>query len=226
MTDSIGLGSDVVPETVSRLCIADINNDGWPDAVIDRHRIFLNVPDEESPIGRRFVEVPSEKTGLPKPLSGTVTVFADLDNDGHLDAVVSEYIDKFDDNWVDHGRRTCWHKGRGDGTFGESRRIINAPEATACAIAVGDVDLNGQLDLWMGNWYARYGVSYVGHPNDLLLQAPAYSHADDLEWILVGLPADVPPVVVAPDEDDPFDDEYDGAGRPTYGVMIADLDEG
>ena len=52
VTDAVGLGPAIVPETVSRLCFADLNSDGYPDAVIDRHRVFLNEPDPASPIGR------------------------------------------------------------------------------------------------------------------------------------------------------------------------------
>ena len=34
VTDAVGLGAEVIPETVSRLCLADLDGDGWPDAVI------------------------------------------------------------------------------------------------------------------------------------------------------------------------------------------------
>ncbi len=226
-TDAIGLGPDIVPETVSRLCFADLDGDDYPDAVIDRHRVFLNRPDGDSPIGRSFLEIPPDQSGLRIPVTGTVTVFADLDNDGHVDAIVAEYINRFDDKWEDHGRRTCWQKGRGDGTFGTPQPIKGAQEATACAIAVGDVNRDGRLDLWLGNWYARYGASYAGFQNDLLLQQPRppeVGEAAELRWSPTLLPVGVEPIVEAPEEEDPFDEENDADGRPTYGAMIADLD--
>jgi len=225
VTDAVGLGADIVPETVSRLCLADVNGDGRPDAVIDRHRVFLNEAESTSPIGRRFVEIPPEQTGLREPDPSTVTAFADLDNDGRLDAIVAEYVNRFDEKWEDHGRRTSWQRGGGDGTFGPPRPIEGAQEATTCAIGVGDVNGDGRLDLWLGNWYASYGVSYVGHPNDLLLQRSNTAGDDDsLAWERILLPQGAPPVETAPKEADPFDEERDPDGRPSYGVMIAELD--
>ncbi|UCD74012.1 MAG: VCBS repeat-containing protein [Phycisphaerales bacterium] len=215
VTDAVGLGTETVPETVSRLCFADLNGDGWPDVVIDRHRVFLNQPDEASPIGRRFAEVSPERTGLREPVRGTLTVFADLDNDGNLDAIVAEYINKFDENWEDHGRRTAWQKGNGDGTFGPPQVIEEAPEATTCAIAVGDVNHDALPDLWIGNWYIQYGGSYAGYHNHLLLQTKS-------GWQVRQLPADSEPSVEPPSEEE-FDEATDALGRPTYGVMIAEL---
>ena len=225
LTDAVGLGPDVVPETISRLCLVDLNADGRPDAVIDRHRVFINTAEPASPIGRRFVEIPTAQTHLREPDRSTVTAFADLDNDGRLDAIVAEYVNRFDEKWEDHGRRTSWQPGRGDGTFGPPEPIAGAQQATTCAIAVGDVNRDGRLDLWLGNWYASYGVSYVGHPNDLLLQrAGEVSDDGNLAWEAILLPQGAAPVNAAPQEEDPFDEEHDAAGRPTYGVMIADLD--
>lgn len=215
VTDAVGLGADTIAQTVSRLCLADLNNDGWPDAVIDRHRVFLNRPDKASPIGRRFVELPPDQTGLRQPVSGTLTVFADLNNDGNLDAIVAENINRFDEKWEDHGRRTAVQWGNGDGTFGPPDQMKKAPAATTCAIAVGDVNFDALLDLWIGNWYIQYGGSNAGYHNQLLLQTKD-------GWQKRQLPIDTPPIEEPPAEDE-FDEETDGAGRPTYGVMIAEL---
>jgi len=235
VTDAVGLGPEVVPETASRLCLADLDGDGRPDVVIDRHRVFLNRPDADSPIGRRFVEVrpePPDKTGLPEPVRGTVTVFADLDNDGDLDAIIAEYIDSNNEKWEDHGQRTRWRKGRGDGTFAEALPFASATPATTCAIAVGDVDRDGRLDLWLGNWYTQYGASYEGYRNELLM--PVFSPHPGIrtrDWLCRRLPREESPSPLAEeseeeagDEENAFDEEHDAGGRSTYGAMIADLD--
>ncbi|MHC4802350.1 MAG: CRTAC1 family protein [Planctomycetota bacterium] len=210
VTDDVGLGADVVGTAISRCCFADVNGDGRADAIVDRHRVFLNVADDTgaSVIGRRFVEVPD--CGLPRPQAGDITVFADIDNDGPLDAIVTRYIDLHNESWTDDGQRTRWLPGQGDGTFGEARPITLAPPATTSAIAAGDLNHDGRLDLWLGNWYVHYGESLAGYPNDLLLQEPP-------GWQAARLPPG-PPVGLDLDED------TDLAGRPTYGAMIADLD--
>ncbi len=211
VTDSVGLGSEAVPDGVSRLCFADLNDDGWPDVVIDRHLVFLNVEDRETPIGRRFAPVPPEKTGLREPVRGTLVVFADLDGDGRLDAIVPEYVDGRKEGWEDHGRRTAWQKGRGDGTFEAPRVIEGIRPATTSAVAVADVDRDGRLDLWLGNWYLDYGASLVAGPSELVRQGK------DGTWTVEALP-------VGADEE--LEEDTDLDGRPTYGAMIAALGGG
>lgn len=203
VTAAVGLGPDIVPEVVARACFADLNGDNWPDAVIDRHRVFLSVADDDSPLGRRFEEVPPDRTGLLPSQQGTVTVFADLDNDGHLDAVVAEFVDLENPDWTDHGRRTGWHRGGGDGMFAE-REPLPVPARTTISIAVGDVNRDGRLDLYFGNTYQRYGHSFEAFPNDLLRSEGSAG------WKREPLP----------EEDHEFSETDDLAGRPTFGTMI------
>jgi hypothetical protein len=227
VTDAVGLGPEAVGAGIARLCFADLNDDGWPDVVIDRYRVFLNRTDDVSPIGRSFEEVPAAETNLRQPANGTLTVFADIDNDGRLDAIVTENVKLLEQDWNDHGRRTSIQLGYGDGTFGDPQPIDVVRPATTCAVAVGDVDRDGWLDLWLGNWYAQYGVSYAGYHNDLLLRVPGDDPADvGRSWLVQHLPRTSDPELEPFDERDPFDEERDAEGRPTYGVMMADLDGG
>ena len=208
VTDAVGLGSGAVPESVSRLCFADLDDDGRPDVVIDRHLVFLHRSDAAAPRGWKYV--PVAECGLRVPDRGTVTVFADVDGDGTLDAIVGENFDARKEGWTDHGRRTAWQKGNGDGTFGEVLVIDGVSPATTCAIGVGDVDLDGQLDLWLANWYLEYGASVAAYPNELVTR-------DDDRWCVTALPLYA---------DEELEEATDLDGRPTYGVMIARLGGG
>ncbi len=211
VTQDVGLGVEVLGPAVARACFADLTSDGRPDIVVDRHRIFLNRRTDDSVIGVTFEEVLREQVGLPEPTGPSVVVFADLDNDGHLDAVVGEYVDALNPDWNDHGRRTGWHRGTGNGTFEPQRRLFPVEPKTTAAMAIGDVDRDGRLDVYLGNWYRHYGESLDGHHNDLLLQPLAGEFALARQGTTGHLFHD--------------DDEQDRGGRPTYGAMIADITE-
>lgn len=211
-TDAAGLGG----LSSARVCFADLNADGRPDVVIDRHLVFLNRPGEGGV--PRFERV--EPTGLPDPGKGDVLVFADLDNDGHADAILGRSNDvnapTYEPPPEGAPRVSCWVRGNGDGTFG-GRDDAGAPAgvfhefpvgpATTATVSVGDVDLDGRLDVYFGNWYARYGESYEAFDNTLLLQREpgVFTHCP------------------LPTDGVTFDEDHDAGARPTYGVMIADL---
>lgn len=207
-TDAAGLGG----LSSARVCLIDVNGDARPDAVIrdkvadgsDRFRVYLNSP------GGVFTEL-DRPTGLPVPQGGDCLVLADLDNDGHADAILTRSLDinneKFQPPTDPPG--TAWLPGNGDGTFGLPRLIPAAKAATTACIAVGDADRDGLLDLWIGNWYVKYGASMEAFTNDLLLQR----RADDGSVMFIRQPL--------PEDAETFDETRDAAGRPTYGVMIA-----
>ncbi len=225
ITDQVGLGSDVVGTTVARGLFVDADDDGQPDVVVQSlvappgvdheaapagvrwPRLFLEMADSSTELGFRYVEV--GRTGLPMLYAGDCLVFADLNNDGHTDAIVTRYIDSNNEKWIDHGQRTAWLPGHGDGTFGAAVPIEAARPATTAAIAIGDADRDGRLDLYLGNWYTQYGPSLAAFDNDLLLQTEA-GKFERVPWSTDGYAfAD--------------DDVDDRGGRPTYGAMIADV---
>ncbi len=196
-------------------CFVDLNNDHRPDLVIERNKVFLNVVDdrEESTRGFRFVRV--ENAGLPDFRTGDIAVFADLNNDGNKDCLYTRYLDINNDKYeppADGPAKTAWLAGNGDGTFGSplgSWQIIDqAGQATTAAVAVGDVDSDGLLDVYLGNWYINYGDDLEGFRNQLLI-------AHDGSYIDAG--------DAFANHDAHFDEDNDAAGRPTYGVMILHL---
>ena len=222
-TDAAGLGGI----STGRVCLADLNNDGRPDAIVDRKRIYLNTlntpstPDANAAPTQgslRFVEVTN--TGLAEPRGGDCLVFADLDNDGFADAILARSLDINGKDFTPPPEPsvTSWFKGRGDGTFGEAIAIVGATRATTAAIAVGDVDRDGLLDLYLGNWYTAYGTTNEAFPNDLLLQRRDEGGA--ITWTRVPLPEDAGTSSPDATSGTPF---ADLGGRPTYGVMIASL---
>jgi len=213
---------------IARVQFVDLDNDGFPDLIVDRHRVFMNRPVAAGMdgIGRRFVEVDREVSGLEPPQAGTVTVFVDLNNNGFADAVIAEHVDLENPAWVDHGRRTRWQPGLGDGTFAPPI-LLPVPPRTTHAIAVADVNRDGRLDLWFGNGYVRYGGGLAGYPNDLLLSVGSLDvdphresdgesdrggepEPSDAAWRIETLPESL----------QPFDPLRDQGGRPTYGVLI------
>lgn len=225
ITDAVGLGEDAAGTAIARCAFVDFGGEGRPDVAIQSSRpapgalpadappgarfirLFIHTREEQAPLGFRYVE--KETTNLPLLYGGDCVAFADLDNDGIADAIITRYIDSQNEQWTDHGLRTAWHRGNGDATFGPANPIAAATPATTCALAVGDADRDGRLDLFLGNWYRHYGPSLDGHHNDLLLQtAPGVFQR--VGWGTDGYLFDE-------------DDADDRGGRPTYGVMFADL---
>jgi hypothetical protein len=219
VADEVGLG--VI--SGGRTRTADIDGDGRSDLMLfptSREEpmaplIWRNLADPDSPVGFRFV--PLKDTGLPRMMFGDLVVFADIDNDGRKDAVITRYLDYLQDDFVepiDPPVRSGWMRGDGTGRFCDPQEFESALPATTSAVAIGDVNRDGLLDLWLGNWYEKYFTGLEAFSNDLLLQ---YGKKD-------GFPGFVRWPI--PDETLPTDFHEDRRGRPTYGTMIALLDDG
>lgn len=203
------------PLDASRLLAVDLDGDHRPDLVLRP-----NGPTPQPPLvflqrDGRFVPLAPATTGLPTLGPRDVLTLADLNNDGHPDAIVARYLDHLQPDYVAptaSPTRTAWLPGRGDGTFGPPRLIDAAPPSTTISIAVGDINRDGLPDLWLGNWYQRYFTGFEAFPNDLLLAYPDSPY---------GVAFRRHPL---PGEDLPHDNVTDPAGRPTYGTAIAHLD--
>ncbi len=214
-TEASGLIRDGIPIAAARVGVADLNNDGYPDLILDRVHVFLN---RTTPAGRLHFE-PVLVTGLPPVQPHDVMAFADLDNDGIADSILGRAFDPQNPNAAlppeGQPQRSAWLKGNGDGTFGsldEQGRPLGrfhelpVQPASVVAIAVHDVNRDGLPDIALGNSYTAYGRGFDAPPTDLLLQQPDGSFAR----------------AVMPDDGIPFSED-DTGGRPSYGIMLADL---
>ncbi len=181
MTEALGLGGVKAKDG----CFVDLDGDGFWDLVLDRQRFFL------SKGGKKFV--PHESHGVPYPQTTVVPLgkdgksdeskaktrpfvpqylyFADLDNNGKVDALWG--VHSMWDAWggrgwtyvagSDHGHRSQVLLGKGGGKFtdadggGYAAKDAAGP---AMAMAILDFDRDGVLDLYEGREYRQYGVLY------------------------------------------------------------------
>jgi hypothetical protein len=154
-----------------RSAAVDLDGDGWPDLVCNAGaRVFRN---EAAPGGgRRFVEV-TETAGL-APEGGrrgaSVLAWGDVDGDGDVDCFYGRYGDfeaeaKRKD---DDGLRSEVRLNDGKGRFATKEGSgVGARAETTSAATFLDADGDGVLDLYVGNWYARYGEGLECFPSRL-----------------------------------------------------------
>lgn len=173
---------------------ADLNGDGYPDCVLNSAHggqstaVFLSTR-----AGAAFVDFTAESginaaPGLSTAArTGSVLVFADVDNDGDPDLFSGRYSEfekpvtdpkteavlKDASGAVlyakaDDGLRSAVLLNDGLGHFSavKDAGVENPPETTSAA-AFLDYDNDGLADLFTGNWYKEYGVSYISYPSRL-----------------------------------------------------------
>jgi len=175
---------------------ADINGDGYPDAVITGNKtgpateVFLN---GEKDGQRAFVNFTKESGINRHPTISTAArvgafqVFGDVDNDGDLDIFSGMYCEfekprtapnsetplKDEAGNIiydkqDHGLRSEILLNDGTGRFTVlSDSGVNLSSETAASAAFFDYNNDGTLDLFVGNWYKEYGISYISYPSRL-----------------------------------------------------------
>jgi hypothetical protein len=212
---------------------ADLNDDGYWDLCLDRRHLYLSqegkrfVLVEES--GIEFPEVrvvplqdgkPNEEKAKVREYVPQYLYFADLDNDGHQDAVwgvKSSWETLTRSGWktveaCDPGVRSRVYLGTGTGTF-EPGPASEFTSDAACgpvmALALVDVDADGNLDLFEGRDYRQYGQLY-GCGVDRLWKGDGkgrfIDRTEEAGLLTVPEPA------------------TKRSSRPTYGVTHADLD--
>jgi hypothetical protein len=160
-----------------RTAFVDLDGDGFPDCVMSNlwkekaSFVFLNRPGE----GGRVFENFTEGSGLTASLDGkgkrapSVLVFADVDNDGDMDAFSGMNMEINKPDW--EGNRdevSAIYLNNGKGVFSPRRQSgVGEDPATTCAATFFDYDNDGWIDLFVGNWYHQYGASVAGFQDRL-----------------------------------------------------------
>ena len=233
----MGLGKgDKVLATGNRLAVADIDGDGYLDLLVHkggnkrdnltknppvRYRfVLMNRPDPKDPTKRTFVDTTtaSDYTKIPgSDKHGRSTqfgIFGDVNNDGHLDVFAATFVDT-NKPLEDYGDRSLMLLGDGKGKFVPAKASEITPDkkqawSTTSATFL-DYDRDGNLDVFVGFWYAKYGLIEA-------LQDRLYKGNGD------GTFTDVTEKVGLKTK--PFREGYKTFTnhRPTYGVTSCDVD--
>lgn len=179
ITAEVGLDASDLNVVGNRLAWMDIDGDGFPelfvhsvaslrdeleaDPPVRRKRVLKNVADPQG--GRRFADH-TDASGYTTTRDASelgraagFAIFADVNNDGHLDVFSGTPVHNND---PDLGDRSEILLGNGDGTFTLAPRSDTSPEGRMAthAAAFLDYDLDGNVDLFVGNQYGEYG--YLG----------------------------------------------------------------
>jgi hypothetical protein len=163
---------------------ADVNNDGFTDIItitgVDYFnnrkpmRLFINSPNPANN-DRKFIDktewsningnVNAGDTGR----QTTIAAFADVDNDGDIDMVTAHYFHRIE-NYTDVGDRCQVLLNNGLGQF--SIKPNNGLDLLGLTNTQGlsflDYDLDGNIDLFIGNWFSDYTNNIV--QDDMLMR--------------------------------------------------------
>lgn len=142
----------------------DFNNDNWTDLVVLPN--FYSIPEfyEFNPLERKFKRITYEPFKV--SIKYSFLIFADLDKDGILDLIGGNLQRKTEvtTNPVDiykaeiSGRKVRYKKIEYPFDY-----IPKGPSS----IALFDYDLDGELDIYMGNWFDYKKKSKVASPDML-----------------------------------------------------------
>lgn len=208
VTEAAGLNyvhEDLPPSTLANfmgggVAAGDYDKDGWVDLYVVKGNSGSNLLLRNQGDGT-FEDVAAAAGVAIAGMAGSGPTFLDLDGDGWLDLVIGRMSEG--KPWVYRNKR--------DGTFEDRSANSGLPEfPRVFSIAGGDIDLDGDLDLFFSQWNVdesdpvwmnQGGFSFssgtaqiLGAGNSALLRTftPNFAHLDNDGW---------PDLVVASDFD-------------------------
>lgn len=147
------------------VAVGDFDSDGWPD-------LFLTTYDGKDLLlrntGSEFTDVTAQAGVHSDGKWSTSAGFFDLENDGDLDLLVVRYIEYMPENAVKTYRNGVQtystpvlyqavadrlFRNNGNGTFTEVSQTagLSAAARKGLALALGDIDLDGDTDVYVAN---------------------------------------------------------------------------
>lgn len=189
--------------------LVDLNRDLHPDLVVvpsffAQPRFFLF--DTRT---KKFSEV--EYSPFPEVLQASYLVFADFNNDGVTDVAVGVLNQRGEFSKVP---LSLW-LGRWDEAsklrFNRDESFLKLPPEPSSALVVLDANLDGRLDLFVGNWFQDLKQGLVPSADRLLLNLPQ-GWVDQTDW-LTG------------EATKSTSDLYPPLAKPTYGASSCDMDQ-
>ena len=145
-----GLSDHVARNTMS-VAVADVHNDGWADILlIGDHEVRPNLLLYANIGGKKFMR---QTLPIPEQTQEAITVaLVDLNGDRWNDVVFSTFGGK---NFVIYNK---------NGSFLKENLIpLSTHAGTAMSMSFADIDLDGDLDIFMGNW--SVGPTFINAPN-------------------------------------------------------------
>lgn len=143
--------SDFVAGNTMSVAAADVHNDGWPDILLmGDHEIRPNLILYANINGEKFIrqDIPWPEDAKNEAIN---VALIDLDGDHWKDIVFSTYQGK---NYVIYNE---------EGAFlSKNLQPLSNKEGTTVSMSFGDIDNDGDLDIFLGNW--SVGPLYIDAP--------------------------------------------------------------
>ncbi len=187
----------------------DLNRDGHSDLVVlpgyfHRPRYFLY-----HPTARHFRE--SHHRFFPESVQASFASFADFNRDGVPDAVVGVLNQRGEFTKVP---LTLWHgswDAQGLLRFTPAPGFPKLPPEPTSTVVVVDTNLDGRLDLFVGNWFQERQGAPIPGADRLLVNLPD-GWVERSDWL-------------NGERDKTDNDLFPPGARPTYGASSCDIDQ-